>query len=346
MTTSDEAASQSSSGPGPRLQPRLDHFHELGCGLREHRDAGIERSHGVGVRARLDRPDRPDDPHTVVHRRAHGGSCPRLDDTDDRDIEGLLREREPHGGRGVACDDHELDRMLREPRAYLEHEATDLVGFARPVRAAGGVAQVDDVLLGQSTDDLTCDRQAPEAGIEDPDGKVIHTGQYTRATLPRAVHSPHATPSRHLHREQSARRRRRRPPSGRPPRRGAPGRCHDRLHAPARRRDGRAGRRGLSSHLRRCRATGLPSRPYGRTCPPTLRTPTPTRSTRQACSRSQTRSMARYPTRRSCRVAGPEMGHAEGLSETAEAASLEAASVIRSLLASCGLGARPALSTA
>lgn len=32
-------------------------------------------------------------------------------------------------------------------------------------------------------------------------------------------------------------------------------------------------------------------------------------------------------------VAGPEMGHAEGLSETAEAASLEAASVIRSLLA-------------
>ena len=48
----------------------------------------------------------------------------------------------------------------------------DLGDRQRAVRAVGGVADVDDVLVGQQVDDGARDGQAADAGVEDADGSL------------------------------------------------------------------------------------------------------------------------------------------------------------------------------
>jgi len=66
----------------------------------------------------------------------------------------------------------ELYALAPEARvAEGERMAADVGDGLRAVGAVGGVADIDDVLVGQLVDDRPRDGQPPDAGVEDPDGR-------------------------------------------------------------------------------------------------------------------------------------------------------------------------------
>ena len=81
------------------------------------------------------------------------------------------------GGRGgVARHDHQLhvvlaheevaDLRARSPRTVVERPG--------PVRIAPGVADVDEVLVGQQVDQRTSNGEPAEPAVEHADGPVVH----------------------------------------------------------------------------------------------------------------------------------------------------------------------------
>ena len=82
-----------------------------------------------------------------------------------------LRVAKARRRRGVARDHQSLDAARDEVVADRQGVRTDLGDGQRPVRTVGGVADVDDVLVGQLVDDRPRDGESADAGIEDPDGR-------------------------------------------------------------------------------------------------------------------------------------------------------------------------------
>ena len=75
--------------------------------------------------------------------------------------------------------------------AYVEH----LVARLRPVREPAGVAEVDDVLVGQQVDERAQHREATEAGVEDADRpRHAHVPRPRRAARREAVRDRGAEP--------------------------------------------------------------------------------------------------------------------------------------------------------
>ena len=73
----------------------------------------------------------------------------------------------------VAGDEDELHLTFEEEAADLLHEAIDLFLGPGAIGASGGIAEVDDVLIGHGLHDLAGHRKAAEAGVEDADGCVV-----------------------------------------------------------------------------------------------------------------------------------------------------------------------------
>ena len=98
----------------------------------------------------------------------------RVEDADDRDVERPLQVGQAGRGRGVACDDDELDALLLE-WPHLERETAHLCERAGAVRQPGVVAEVDRVLVRQRDEQLVEDGEAAHARVEHADRPRIHT---------------------------------------------------------------------------------------------------------------------------------------------------------------------------
>jgi len=91
--------------------------------------------------------------------------------------ETALELRQRSRGGGVAGSHDELDALAFEKVCDLESEATDLGERPRPVRQAGAVAQVDEVLVRQGHQALVQDGEPTDTGVEYADRAGIHAGQ-------------------------------------------------------------------------------------------------------------------------------------------------------------------------
>src|SRR6185312_6750991 len=72
-----------------------------------------------------------------------GGFGPGLDDSDDRDGEGLLDVGEGEGGGGVAGDDEQVGSLIVEEPCARDGVAGDGLAGLGAVGEAGGVAEID-----------------------------------------------------------------------------------------------------------------------------------------------------------------------------------------------------------
>ena len=84
------------------------------------------------------------------------------------------------GGGGVARDDEHFDPGVDELVHDAQGEPAHLLDGAGPVGAVGGVADVEDLLAGELVEDRPRHRQAADAGVEHPDGRVIHVVETRR----------------------------------------------------------------------------------------------------------------------------------------------------------------------
>ena len=127
------------------------------------------------VGARLDGAEGADHADPPVAGGGHHGPHARVDDADDGHV--ALEAEQLEGGRGggVAGHDHHLHVVpLDQPRRDLGGVAPHLVERLGPVRVAAGVAEVDEVLLGQQVDEGPGHGEAPEPAVEHPDRPVVH----------------------------------------------------------------------------------------------------------------------------------------------------------------------------
>ena len=99
--------------------------------------------------------------------------------------ERLLQVGEPGRRRRVARDEHDLHALRLEVRPDLEREAADLLQRPRPVRQAGAVAEVDEVLVRHRHEAFVEDGQPAHARVEDADRPRIHAAILRAATLGR-----------------------------------------------------------------------------------------------------------------------------------------------------------------
>ena len=161
----------------------LGELDEAGAGHGQELDArhGPER---VGVGARVDGPLGGDQPDPPVVGDAGGGPGGGVDDLDDGHplalrvaAAGVVQDG---GGGGVARDDEHLDPGVDELVHDAQGEPAHLLDGAGPVGAVGGVADVEDLLAGELVEDRPRHRQAADAGVEHPDGRVIHVVETRR----------------------------------------------------------------------------------------------------------------------------------------------------------------------
>ena len=102
-------------------------------------------------------------------RAAHRGQ----DHLDDGHVVALAGIAQARRRRRVAGDHQRLDAAVDQVVADGQRVRADLGNGERTVGAVGGVADVDDVLVGQLVDDRARDRQSADAGVEDPDGRRV-----------------------------------------------------------------------------------------------------------------------------------------------------------------------------
>ena len=110
--------------------------------------------------------DHPDAPGAGGRHRATDG---RQDHLDDGHVVAFPGIAQAGRRRGVAGDHERLDAAVHQVVADGQRVRADLGDGQRTVRSVGGVADVDDVLVGQLVDDRARDRQPADAGVEDAD---------------------------------------------------------------------------------------------------------------------------------------------------------------------------------
>ena len=145
-----------------RGHPGLDEVNESGAGLLADRQPGdgCERAQ---VRLGLDSGLRTDDAHMVVTRGDNALACRRGNDLDDGDpgIDPVafpsIRKR--GGRRRVAGDDERLHSARCQLVEGGQRQRAYLRDSSRAVRRVLGVAQVDDLFVGQLVDDCASHRQ-------------------------------------------------------------------------------------------------------------------------------------------------------------------------------------------
>ena len=170
-------------------EPRACQRDEIGGGRR----LGDRLLVGAGV----DRPHGADDPDPTGLGRLD--QCPhaRFDHPDDRDVERLLQRVEGRGRGGVAGDDHGLHPTPgHQLMGDLVGERLDLDEIARAVGVAPGVAEVDELLVGQQVDECPGDGQAAEAGVEHADRPVVARRRRIGVVVASARHLRSRSPSR------------------------------------------------------------------------------------------------------------------------------------------------------
>ena len=145
-----------------RGHPGLDKVDESGAGLLADRQPwdGCERAQ---VRLGLDGGLRTDDAHVAVTRGDNALACRRGDDLDDGyagiDPVAFPSIRERGGRRRVAGDDERLHAARGQLVEGGERQRAHLRDSSRAVRRVLGVAQVDDLFVGQLVDDCARHRQ-------------------------------------------------------------------------------------------------------------------------------------------------------------------------------------------
>ena len=110
-------------------------------------------------------------------------ACTRLGPHDAEHVDAERRLHHPapqrgqrRGGRRVAGDDEQLRAAREELLGDLQREGLELGPRALAVGEARGVAQVEEVLVGQRDEQLVQDGEAADAGVEDGDRPVARIG--------------------------------------------------------------------------------------------------------------------------------------------------------------------------
>ena len=170
---------------------RLDEFHETGTRLGEHGEVFVDTEH-VLVDARADGAERADDADAAISGRRDGCAHGRPDDLDHRHVVALARIAQHGGGCRVAGDHEHLHTLVDERVQDLEAVAADVGYGLRAVRRVRRVADVEHGFAGQQLRHSASHREAADAGVEDPDRRVIHDPQ---PYPPVRAHVAHHTPS-------------------------------------------------------------------------------------------------------------------------------------------------------
>ena len=160
-----------------RSHPGLDELDESRARLLAHGQTG-NGGERAQVRLGLDGRLRTDHADVMVARGDDALARRRRDDLNDGDASvdpiALARVRE-RGGRGrVAGNDQGLDSARGQLVEGGQGQRAHLRDRTRTVGRVLGVAQVDDLFVGQLIDDRTGYRQPTQARVEDSDRGVIH----------------------------------------------------------------------------------------------------------------------------------------------------------------------------
>ena len=162
----------------------LDELDEARARRGRERDVGPGRLDGPGVGARRHGAHRADHADAARPGGLDEGSRAGLDHLEHGDRQLGRQLVETGRGRRVAGHDHGLGlEVLDQAPGQLAGEDLDLGLGPGPVRVAAGVADVDEVLGRQQVEHGPGDGQAPEAGVEHPDGP-IHRRQATERPAP------------------------------------------------------------------------------------------------------------------------------------------------------------------
>ena len=125
-------------------------------------------------------------------RGAAGGFCAGLDHAHHVDLRmGFAQERQGGGSGRVAGDDEELDAPGRECGGRFEGVAAHRLHALGAVGHAGGVAKVEEGLVGELFTHGAEHSHAAHAGIEEADGQFAQM----RMAGGQAVGSHHASAS-------------------------------------------------------------------------------------------------------------------------------------------------------
>ena len=125
---------------GPRIGAAFDRA--LG---RDHGDAAVAGGRGARAGAGLDHAD---------HR--HRLPC-------------LLQQIERHGRGRVAGDHQHLDALIDQEPCRLERIGLNRLGALGAVREPRGVAEIDEMLVGEARDERPQHRKPAHSGVEHPD---------------------------------------------------------------------------------------------------------------------------------------------------------------------------------
>ena len=154
----------------------LGERHEQGAGHPADPGVGAPRRDARRVLAAADGPLGADDADVTGARRAQGRLDPGLDHAEDGHVErlpGELERVERPGRGGVAGDDERLDPAGVQVAGHAARVADDRLGAARAVGDAGGVAEVEQVLVRQGLRDGGEHGQPADAGVEDANGEFV-----------------------------------------------------------------------------------------------------------------------------------------------------------------------------
>ena len=164
-------SSAQASSSAPPVIPASTNGDEPRAGRRVQRDLGCGGERVVvrlGGGGRLGA-DHADPAGPGGRDGAPGGGQDHLDDRHRVALAGVAEHRR---AAGVAGDDQRLDALGDEMVQALQRELADAGDRLLAVRGAGGVAEIDDVLVRQLVDDRSGDRQPAEPGVEDPDRRL------------------------------------------------------------------------------------------------------------------------------------------------------------------------------
>ena len=122
-----------------------------------------------------------DDGDGAFGRSAHRRLRTRHNHAHDRHRrEHFLQGRQRNGGRGVARHHQHLHLALHQRPGGLHRIACDGVAALGAIGQARGVAQIDELFMGQARHQRAHHREATDAGIENADGGVTHPGGFTK----------------------------------------------------------------------------------------------------------------------------------------------------------------------
>ena len=153
------------------VEPAFFHQrHEQRCGLRQDARVGIVGVDGTGIGIAVHCGVGGNNADVVV---ARGGQCslrPGFNHAQHRHVAGhLLHFGSGNGGNCIAGNHQGFDLVLQQEIDNLQRKIFNRVARLHTVRHARGVAEIDNVFIGQAFHQCTDDGEAAHAGIENTD---------------------------------------------------------------------------------------------------------------------------------------------------------------------------------